>query len=42
MPLRKHGVGEVLSEEDEEQRKTAKTNWTEKDEQELVAELGDE
>lgn len=42
MTLKKYGdseQGRVLPDENEEQRKTAKANWTEEDQEELIAEI---
>jgi hypothetical protein len=36
--MKKYGVGDVLPEEDEEQRKTAASNWDEQDRAALEAE----
>lgn len=41
MGLIKHGQGEILP-EDEQEQKTAKANWSDQDRKELAEELTDE
>lgn len=37
--MKKYGTGEVIPDEDDEQRKVAAANWSEKDQEELHQEF---
>lgn len=39
--VKKYGTGEIIP-EDEDEKKTAASNWTEKDQEELEQELAEE
>lgn len=41
MALSKYGTGEIIGPDDENLKKTAKPEWTDKDEKELAEENGD-